>query len=306
MDTSSNLTTSLKLYIDSMIEILDKKKLPSNIDLIIDGNVLNGGFEAASLLYLKELENLKLIRIDRISGYNIGSLFGLVYLTTTLEESILVFGKMAKKFGENKFLIDLPEFIDELIDKYVTDIGLLNDRLYIKYFDVINMKRIVISKYVDKGDLKAVILRSTYTPFLISDNILYKDRYCDGAMPYIFPLADKKILYINLHVYRCYRKLLFLRQNENVWSRGMNGLVDMHNFLSYSDSYLCSYINNWNFFEYSLLWYREITTYIILLIIYFSLKLVSLIPEYVKDYNYYSIIKEIMQSLFKNLIYLCY
>ena len=48
-------------YIDKLISNIDKNNIPKTIDLILDGGAFNGSYQIGGLLYLKRMENKKMI-----------------------------------------------------------------------------------------------------------------------------------------------------------------------------------------------------------------------------------------------------
>ena len=67
-------------YVNSLIVNVNKEKLPSApINLIFDSGALNGLFGIGVALYIKELEQNGIVKINKISGCSIGSLTALVY-----------------------------------------------------------------------------------------------------------------------------------------------------------------------------------------------------------------------------------
>ena len=153
-----NSLSPLKTYIGALIENLDKEKLPKNIDLILDGGAFNGAFGYGILIYLKELEKLKLLQIDRISGTSIGSIFGAIYLTNTLDENIILFEKLLNTFRETMFLDKMSDIIHKFVNDYVSDIEILNNKLFITYYDVTTMKQVIVSKYESKEELIEIVV----------------------------------------------------------------------------------------------------------------------------------------------------
>ena len=79
MSQKKDLLYPLKDYLHTLIENLDKKNIPKEIDLILDGGAFNGAFQYGILLYIKELETLKLLNVDKISGCSVGALLGTLY-----------------------------------------------------------------------------------------------------------------------------------------------------------------------------------------------------------------------------------
>ena len=201
--------TPLKSYIGALIENLDKEKIPKNIDLILDSGAFNGAFGCGILLYLKELEKLQLLKIDKISGASIGAILGLIYLTNSIDNNIGWFEDLLNTFRETMFLDKLSTMIHDLVNTYVSNVEDFNDKLYITYYDVVNMKQVLVSKYNSKEELIEILIRSSYIPYITDGKLQYKETYSDGAIPYIFPKSNKKVLFVCFISYKKLRSTLF-------------------------------------------------------------------------------------------------
>lgn len=291
----------LKNYIGALIENLDKEKIPKNIDLILDGGAFNGAFGYGILIYLKELETLKLLKIDRISGTSIGAILAVIYLTDTLDNNIILFEELLNTFRETMFLDKSSRAIHELVNKYVSNIETLNNKLFITYYDISTMKQVVVSKYESKDELIEILIRSSYIPYITNGNLQYDNRYCDGCTPYIFPKSNKKTLFTYFMTYNKLKASLFTKNEVNIWSRLLNGIVDINNFFSGSQSEFCSYINNWMLIDFSLLRIREIMIVMCFLIIKSYIYVNEKIPENIKNNIYLSRFQEILISLYKDI-----
>ena len=110
---SFNTFNPLKQYIGSLIENLDKTQIPKEIDLVLDGGAFNGGFGCGILLYLKELENLKLLKIDKISGCSVGALLALAYCINMVESNLLLYTNILQEFRKTCFLNKLSDMIEK-------------------------------------------------------------------------------------------------------------------------------------------------------------------------------------------------
>ena len=291
----------LKTYIAALIENVEKEKMPKNIDLILDGGMFNGAFEYGILLYLKELDNLKLIKIDRISGCSIGSIMGLLYLTNTLDENIHIYEEILTAFRQTLFLDKISQIIHNIVDKSVSNIEDLNNKLYITYYDITTMKQEITCCYKDKEDLIQKLIRSSYIPYITDGNLQYDDKYLDGFSPFIFTKTEKKTLFINLATYKRIKKMIFVKNEVNIWPRLLSGVIDANNFFTGSSSDFCSYVNNWGITDFSLIRIREIIIILIILLIKFSLFVNKKIPENMKNNIYLTRFQEIIGRFYKDI-----
>ena len=70
------------LLMDTYLVVnLPKGENLGSIDLVLEAGAANGSYQIGCLLYLKELENQKKVKIDRISGSSIGAISGFYYFT---------------------------------------------------------------------------------------------------------------------------------------------------------------------------------------------------------------------------------
>ncbi len=72
---------NLTHYIHALFEIVDKKDIPNEIDLVLDGGAFNGAYLLGALYYLKEMEKKQLLSINRISGCSVGACGAILYLS---------------------------------------------------------------------------------------------------------------------------------------------------------------------------------------------------------------------------------
>ena len=297
-----NSLNPLKKYIEALIENVDKETLPKTIDLILDGGAFNGGFLYGVILYLKELEKLKLLKIDRVSGCSIGAILGVVYLTNTIDENITIYEDLLTSFRETMFLDKLSSKITKLVTDHVSHVEVFNDRLFITYYDIETMKQIVVSKYKNKEELIEILIRSTYLPFVIDGNIKYNNSFCDGMIPYIFPKSNKKVLFVYLITLKKIKTTIFTKNEVNIWAKLLNGIVDINNFLSGSHSDMCCYINNWTYRDFFLFRFRESIVVIIIFIIKLYIKINDNVPDVIKRNIYLSRLVEILRMLYKDIM----
>ena len=96
--------TTLKKYIDTLVTLLDKKNIPTEIDLVIDGGGFNGSFGIGILLYLKAMEEANILKVTRISGCSIGSILGLMYITNNLDQAEYLVQEAVKGIRKDLYL----------------------------------------------------------------------------------------------------------------------------------------------------------------------------------------------------------
>jgi len=293
----------LNTLITSLIENIPKSNIPSEIDLVLDGGAFNGLYMIGSLFYLKELENREKLRIKRVSGCSIGSVLGLVFILNKLDLALCVFKDAYKYLRKHqdlkKFIVVLTRRLSEIIDD--NDISKLNRRFYLTYFDTIKGKQIIRKTYKSKQDLLDCVLKSIYVPYIIDRNLTDGDGCIDGAFPYMFKKKEqgnRKILFINLQSWDKILKMLYIKNEINIYPRVFEGVMDAHNFFNTNTpNNLCSYVNDWGVIDIILFRMRESIYTFLIYALGIGLQLDYVIPN--KWKNVPIVQKNI--SIFKNL-----
>jgi hypothetical protein len=92
---------------------------------------------------------------------------------------------------------------------------------------------------------------SCFIPYLIDENISYKNKYIDGINPFFFEVVpNKKILFLDLYTVDKLNCLLNIKNERSTFHRILFGLLEMHHFFMKNQStQMCSYVNHWSFFE---------------------------------------------------------
>jgi len=280
----------IEQYVKKLIEnvpISSSGKLEV-IDLILDGGIFNGSYQIGSLYFLREMENQKRLRIDKISACSIGAICAILYHINKLELSIKIYDSTLKHFKKHKRLEIMHSFIDNNIRPLLPlDIHKqVSNKLYICYYDVKRQKKIVKQKYKSIDDLLNVIKRSSFVPFLINGDPAYEKKYVDGMNPHILKCeANKKILYIDLFGYDKFFYALSVKNEKTNFHRILSGMLDIHLFfIKNSSTQMCSYVNNWSLLEWTK---NRVIKYLIekvalyCMVLYIVLK--KYIPEQLKD-----------------------
>ena len=123
-------------YINALIDNIDYNILPKKVDIVIDSGAFNGNYALGSLIYLKNLEEKKIIKINKISGASIGSILGVLYISNKLEEQFKIFIKILNYYRKNHNLNIVIKELKKTISKYVDDdVSIFNNRLYITYYN---------------------------------------------------------------------------------------------------------------------------------------------------------------------------
>lgn len=291
-------------YVNKLIENLPdeikNRKTPLVIDLVLDGGIFNGSYLVGALCFLKEMEKRNYIKIDRISGCSIGSIIGFLYFIDNLEVMPQLYNLVQSEFKKCYNLKVMKTIKNMLKDFVPEDIcEKVNKRLFICYNNVIKRKKIVKSTYKNVDEIYNSIIKSCFIPYLIDGNYLYENKYIDGITPYVFnKVINKKILYLDLFGYDKIGNLINIKNEKTNYHRILSGLLDIHSFfIKNSTTQMCSYVNDWNYFNnicnYVKLLIEKICVYVIYIFILFK----NNISKEQKESLLFKIISKISQDL---------
>ena len=249
--------------VEDLIENLPEN--PSNecikIDLILEGGAFNGSYMLGILYFLKNMEQQKRIKVERISGVSIGAMLGLIYQLDCLDFSISFYKSVYKHLKKNKNLTIVHTFCEE-IKKFIPDDFYLklNKKFFVTYYDFKKGKKIVKSLYKNNEDLLDSILRSGYIAFICGKSCFYKNRYVDGIFPHVFgENVNRKILYINLSNYDKVLDMFVIKNEKNNVQRILVGVLDAFSFFSKeAKSMMCSYMDEWSIIDQGLNSFKKI------------------------------------------------
>ena len=297
---------ALQTFINTLIENVPEKHLPKKIDLVLDGGAFNGVYMLGSLFYMKELERSDKIKINKVSGCSIGAIIGLLFLLDKMDISIGICTDCYKCLRKHQDLKKVVAKFKKTMDEIITenDIPLVNNRFYLTYFDTIKGEQVVKKKYKDKAELIDNIIKSLYVPYLMERKATDEDGCIDGAFPYMFKVKDKdndngrKVLFLNLQSLDKIKNMIFIKNEKNIYSRLLEGLMDTHQFFEKNTANnLCSYVNEWTIMEILFFRLREILYIIIVYIFRLGLHIDDLLPNRFKKDTF------IQQhiSVFKNI-----
>jgi hypothetical protein len=286
-------------YVNRLIENLpDDTKTLQKIDLVLDGGLFNGSYLVGALYFLKEMEKRNYLKIERISGCSIGSVIAFLYYIDGLDIMPKLYELANNEFKKDFKLNIVKKLNFYLKDRIPDDIcSTVNGKLFICYNDIKKHKKIVKSTYKNVDEIMDAIVKSSFLPFLIDNNMFYKKKYVDGMNAYIFNKnKDKKILHMELFSFDKFTYAINIKNEKTNFHRIMSGLLDIHCFfIKKSNTPMCSYVDDWNIintFNYSIkILFEKIVIYILYLINYFK-KYLS------KDFNDNLIVKIISKLTF--------
>lgn len=275
---------ALNTFINTLIENIPEKNLPPEIDLVLDGGAFNGVYMLGGLFYIKELEGREKLKIKRVSGCSIGAILGILFLLNKMDISIEICNSSYKYLRRHQDLKKVVVLFKKILNDVVKDedLVLVNNRFYLTYFDTIKGKQIIKKRYKSKSELIDNIIKSLYVPYLIDRKPTDDDGCIDGAFPYMFKSREnkRKVLFLNLQSFDKIKKMIFIKNEKNIYPRLLEGLMDTHRFFETCKSNnMCSYVNDWNIIDILFFRLREIIYVILFYIFRVGLHIDNLLPD---------------------------
>lgn len=295
----------LESYIHSLIDSINKP-IAKEYNLVVDGGAFNCAFSGGCLYYINELEKLKLIKINKISGCSIGALLGYMYLTNTLH-LLPIYYTCLLNYGRKNINFNI---IKKLIKNHVknTDYKLVNKKLFITFNNINTLQHVVVSEYNSEKTIIKCLIKSCFIPYLIDGRIGFKDKkqlYCDGFTPYIFKNDRHNTIFISLITFKLFKHSFYTYEDIYIWDKLFYGIKDMHLFFitNMKQTEYCSLINKWNytmFIEFSI---REIINKLTVTLLLKKIELnKSRFFLYLKNNIYYKEFISIINIFINNII----
>ena len=299
------LMNSIKNLIDNHPECKD----PQIIDVILESGAANGSYHLGCMMYIYGLEQKKIIKIDRISGSSIGAIIALYYFTNTLDDFFHDYKKLRECFKNKLNVAVLKKIIEDKIEK-INDVlfNKIKKKLFIVYHSVNEKKQIVKTNFKDKNELLMSILKSSHIPyitdttFFLEDN---KDFFFDGGIPHIFSERNnkQKILYIQINNFQTVTGFFSVRKEKNNFGRFLKGSLDAHQlFLYKKPGVFCSYINDWYFFDFLFLRFKQIIMTIIFFIFIFLNYTLTFLWPFIIDFPFVQNLTTIFINIYRDFI----
>jgi hypothetical protein len=236
----------LNIYIDALIENIDKETLPKKINIIFDSGAVNGLLGIGAALYINKLEHKNLLKVNKISGCSIGSLIAVWYRCGCPET---IYNYMDKLFAYYKIHQDFYIFesiVQDTIQLLFLDDNMekINGNIYINYYDTLEHKPVIISHFTSRQHLIETILRSSHVPFMTTNALKNAGRYIDGIVPYVFHAEEQcQNVLIKLISFTSPLECLKTKNEQNIFTRLLRGLAGANNFFVNGDTDICCYIN---------------------------------------------------------------
>ena len=302
---SYNIFCSL---IDELIKNLPEytSNKPQEINLILDNGAFNGLYLYGILLYLKKLEKLNRIKINKISGSSIGAAFATLYLTDNLNITEFAFDAVRGCWKEKLDLCKWREILQTNLLNKITDTDIkqrLDNKLFVNYINTKKCSEIVQSTYENVDELGDTLYKSSFIPILINGELSYED-CIDGFNPILFDdrtSEDNKNLFIHLFHPKILMKSINISSDKNASFRTIEGINEIHKFFIGEKQLLCSYVNDWTTKQLLMYRIRQIgylcSVYFIRLIIVIK----AMIPDTFYETSVYNFISQFAKKFYKDI-----
>lgn len=260
--------------IKNLILNIDKPEQPLELDIVLEGGAFNGLYEIGAMLFIKQLEQQNYIHINRISGTSIGSLIGYSYFINQLEEIIDSYQNLREHWRENLNLEyysnKIQEFFNKMTDEEFNNI--CSDKLYINYHNIENFENIIQSEYENKDDLMNAILKSSHIPHITTKEMCQERFFIDGGQPFIFHNREKSsnynILYISINNLSQLSGMMNIKE-INCHGKVLAGILECYQlFLTKQKNNLCSFLHQWNLYDYLSLRLKQFILKIIIILLF--------------------------------------
>tara|TARA_Y100001958_G_scaffold93013_1_gene63481 strand:- start:8998 stop:10035 length:1038 start_codon:yes stop_codon:yes gene_type:complete len=260
--TKNSSLTYIEQYIKALIANVDNSNIPKTINLIFDGGAFNAFYATGIALYLLELQKHN-IKIEKVSGSSAGAGVAMNFLAGNFLYMEQLFDRLTTCLRDTHQLGVIPTLIRDnvyyLFNNDTTALDVLQDRLFISYYDVEERKQKVVSSYSSRDELVEYLIRTSFVPYLINGKSRHKNKYIDGISPYIF--SDKfPNLFVKLITNGRAARCLMTKNEENPHHRIMAGVAAANDFFTTGSSNMCSYMHDWTITDNIL--FRGRTTFI--------------------------------------------
>ena len=282
-----------------------------DLDLIISGGAFNVSYLIGCLYFIDEMCEKGLIRIHKISTCSASSIMGLLFVINKVDLFVdKLYELSVNSFKKNKSVIFDEESlasIIKIIEKELPDDILVevNDRLYITYYDVMECKHVVKSKYKNVTDILNTIRRSCFIPYITMNKFMEDDKYIDGGTPFIFDkVVGKNRLYINLCGMDKIIDSIVIKKDKVVTHRVLGGVLDIHNFFfRCKKTSMCSYVEDWGVVRLLSFKIIEMRIYTICVIMYIITRVKrGIVDKYYKDNKLINIVSNMLRQLLSEIV----
>ena len=291
--------------ITEYINIITKTVTPNyqEVNLILDGGAVNGLVGVGAVLVINKFEISGVIKIGKISGCSIGSLIGLWYACGCPISTIHYLSKMFNMYKVNKTFRHYKQCVKEIVYSILPkeDMHKINNRLFIKYYDVINCNEVIVSTFKNRKHVVKCLVRTAHLPYITSRQFILNNKYIDGIYPYIFKTPERN-LFIQLMSLLDPLNLVCVKNETTILPRVIYGANQAILFLENGRSSVCNIVSSNNYYYKIIFYIRLISSILILCLMdYFNI-LTRCIPIQATKTLLYLQIKKISDKLVRCVI----
>jgi hypothetical protein len=290
LGTAVSAVKLINQYIQALLVNVNRNTIPTTINLIFDSGAVNGVLGIGAALYIHNLEQNRYFQVKKVSGCSIGSFIALWYIYGCPEELYKYSDTLFTYYKTHKNFYIYETIVKNVIDYLIPDddnMSKINDRLYINYYDTKKRKNCIISHFKNKNHLITCILRSSHVPFLTSQEHKYQGRYVDGIVPHIFTDQTTN-LFVKLINFTDPLNCLKAKNEQNIYSRLLRGVVGANDFFVNGQTDLCSYIDYTSYSTILNLYIRKQIILIVLTWIEWALIIHKNIPLSIQNTTHYN------------------
>jgi hypothetical protein len=294
-----NNTLLLKEYIKALIQNVDDHNFPKEMNLIFDGGMFNCGFAAGIAIYIKSLENNQRVKINQVSGCSAGAFVALWFVCGCDERCITYFEEIMEifktKVSFHHISAIITKAVNELFESSLLLSRLLNNRLFINYYDTQKHTQKVVSKYKSKAHLIRCLLRTIHIPYIINGESRCHDKYIDGLVPFIFK-NNCDSLFVKLVTIKTWSRAFMLKSEKNIHYRLLAGVSDANNFFTNGFSDMCCLTSKRSYVDILLLRSREISFIFMFSVIEWLFIFKKYIPSFIEQTLIYNGIINVLKN----------
>ena len=275
---------------------------PIELDLVLDNGAFNGLYLLGILLYLKVLESKGRIKVTRISGSSIGSVYAVLYFNDMLDVTDKFFSEIREFWKNNCNLSNWKEHIQNVCKNI--DLEKINNKVYINYFDTSSCKEHILFSFNSIDELTETISKSCFVPLLINGELTYKN-CIDGFNPMLFnerTIEDRKILFVHLFTPERLYNCINVKNDKNITFRAIEGIYEVHKFFIGDKQTLCSYVNEWNTKQLLTYRIRQILYYLFIYLINVIVIAKKFIPHSFYDTPVWNLVSHIGSKIHRDFM----
>ncbi len=192
------------------------------------------------------MEKRNYVKVNRISTCSISSLLGVLYITDKLDaicnNNYNVLFNQFVETHQMRCMLELRKYIN--IDP--SDLLKINNKLYISYYNVRTQKKKTKCFFKTTGVLYESLNKSCFIPFVLNNEVTYKNKYIDGLTPKVFKnKTGVKLLFIDVVLCDKFLDLFNVKNESSNIHRTLIGILDIHKLFlkDFNSTSLCRCVN---------------------------------------------------------------